>query len=182
MLTNNFIGLLKNTPYKQQYYTCTLYDGTTMGMMLGTTQQATNINTTTSSSSTYANNNALNYTGCYKIVVGSGSTAPTRNDYCMANIINDASFSEQQIFCTLGGSNISDDLMCTLNHTYRNNTNSNIIINEIGIIGGYQMTNPTAYLNKPLLIARRVLDTPIVLAPNEKCTITEDIRWSSINV
>lgn len=94
-----------------------------------------------------------------KLYVGSGSTAETIDDYCLESQINTL-----DMISSTGTNNnnpsYTDGYINTFTSTFKNNTNADITVNEIGIIGKENTYNVEA------LIYREVLDTPVVIEPN----------------
>lgn len=103
------------------------------------------------------------YTGYGKITLGSGDTAPTIDDYEMDSVLNNLTLITEVTKGYGKESGESEDYgdpIVTNTATYRNDTNANIEVKEIGLI-----FNDTWY-NRWFLIYREVLDTPVVIEPN----------------
>ena len=94
-----------------------------------------------------------------KVYVGSGTTAETIDDYCLESQINTLDIISSTGTNSNNPSYI-DGYINTFTSTFKNNTNADITVNEIGIIGKENTYNVEA------LIYREVLDTPITIAPN----------------
>ena len=59
-----------------------------------------------------------------------------------------------------------------INKTYKNETDKNIIINEVGLFGNSsQNINNKTHIYR-FLLARKVLDTPIIFKPNDIYTVS----------
>ena len=59
-----------------------------------------------------------------------------------------------------------------INKTYKNETDKNIIVNEIGLFGNSsQNINNKTHIYR-FLLARKVLDTPIIFKPNDIYTVS----------
>lgn len=106
----------------------------------------------------------------YCMVVGSGTTTPTVNDYNLDNeIINLTKLGETKSQGGYYGSNF----ILTFQATYKNNTDSNIIVNEIGVyVNGYNAYD-AHYDNS--LILREVLDTSVIIQPQKTYTFSVTI-------
>ena len=139
------------------------------------------------------------------IIVGSGSTTPTIEDYNLANPINDNNLSvinrSSRNYETKQGNYINSPIMhSTVTYQNLNSTSlgseGNITVNEIGLIGwipssgaygtttsifadkdystaysnAYYKPNPTTGIS--FLLAREVLETPVIIAPGETATFT----------
>lgn len=103
------------------------------------------------------------------IVVGSGNTAPTSSDKAMESEVTDLT-----VISTTGtndGSNASyeQDYIAIFSRTYRNDTESDIVISEVGIQHYGHASNASPLAN--FLIARDVID-PVTIAPGEAYTFT----------
>lgn len=97
------------------------------------------------------------------LCVGTGSNAPASSDYTMTDI--DAGLTV--LNRTREGSNgdYHQDYIGIFNTTYRNDTENDIVISEVGIIGSKDSGTDA------VLIARDVID-PITIAPGEAYTFT----------
>lgn len=108
----------------------------------------------------YSNSNSYGvFLTNLKLYVGSGTTAETIDDYCLESQIN----TLDMISSTGTNSNnpsYIDGYINTFTSTFKNSTNDDIIVNEIGIIGKEITYGVEA------LIYREVLETPITIAPN----------------
>lgn len=92
-----------------------------------------------------------------KIIVGSGTIAPSKSDYCLVNALELIVNTDVNI----------DNLEMHLGATIYNNTSSEVTINEIGRVLYTSATN--------VLISRKVLDNPITLSSGEVTRITYEI-------
>ena len=101
------------------------------------------------------------------IYVGSNDTPVTSGDYTF----NEGNLGLTKV--TSSGTNNSSEASYANNYiasfsaTFRNDTNSDIIVKELGLIGN---TNGQGYINLAM-IARDVID-PITIAPGEVYTFT----------
>ena len=110
--------------------------------------------------------------GAFHVVIGAGTTAPTKTDYDLAD-----------------SSIMAADKMASITHTatfdvstgatnsvqWRNESNANIVVKEIGL--AYKVYSQNQY-NKHvnILVARSVLTTPVSIAPGETYVFTYNIR------
>jgi len=111
------------------------------------------------------------------IFIGSGNTPATDEDYVLENPLTSSSVSRTS--STPGASAILDDggniIGVRRTVTYQNITNSNITVSEIGTYWRTPEYTGTSSSNiYTFLIERTVLDTPIVLAPNDTITVAFD--------
>lgn len=97
------------------------------------------------------------------IGLGNGDTLESVNDYKLDSYINTLSY-------VTGSASQNGDL-CTKTATFKNNTSSTIIVKEVGLYFG--SGNSSTY--PPLLLARKVLDTPISIEPGETKTFSVHI-------
>lgn len=93
-----------------------------------------------------------------KLCVGTGSDAPASSDYTMTNM--DAGLTV--LNRTREGSNgdYHQNYIGIFNATYRNDTENDVTISEVGIVGTG---------NDTILLAREVID-PVTIAPGEAYT------------
>ena len=94
------------------------------------------------------------------IGVGNGDIAESVNDYKLDSYINTLSY--------VSGVASNNGDLCTKTTTFKNNTSSTIIVKEVGLYFG-------AGNSIPVLIARKVLDTPVSIEPNETKTFSVHI-------
>ena len=99
-------------------------------------------------------------TGCY-ICCGTGNTPESITDYKLD------SFVELELVNGSVGFSVSKIL--SINTTFKNNTNSSITIKEIGL---YSRPATSTSVHSKILIYRKVLDTPVTIAPDEIYTFT----------
>ena len=95
------------------------------------------------------------------IGVGSGDAVESANDYKLDNYINTLSYVS-------GVAGHNGDLT-TKTTTFKNNTSSTIVVKELGLYYACE-TNMA-----PVLIARKVLDTPVSIEPGETKTFSVHI-------
>lgn len=91
------------------------------------------------------------------LIIGSGTTEPTYDDYKLESVISSG------ISASLAHSNGSTVVTIT------NSGNQSISISEVGIVQ-YALISNNSSNNSPCLIYRETF-TPVVLAPNEVCQI-----------
>ena len=94
------------------------------------------------------------------MLLGSGATQPTPDDYKMDSIIDGYSVIDQKhtVFTEQ-----CDGQLLLIYRTIQNTSDSPIIINETGLFGWN------------IMIAREVLDEPVILEPGKKHTFTMNI-------
>lgn len=94
--------------------------------------------------------------------VGTGSDTPTSADYHLTN--KDANLTVIAQSSTINNSGVySEDYIAIFTKTYRNNTDSDVIVTEIGV----ESNDGTNYA----LMARDVFD-PVTIAPGEAYTFS----------
>lgn len=92
-----------------------------------------------------------------RLTIGTGDTAVTADDYCLANEIT-ASMSNIEYTTTCGADN--DELKAVYTMTVTNNTGADVTIKEVGIEAG---VGNSSYAEQFILIAREVLSSPITI-------------------
>lgn len=107
---------------------------------------------------------------------GSGTTAPTENDYKMQTDIT----SGVSIILNTSERGIdSGVLYMAYTFTVTNNSSANITIAEMGYVTGNasccNSASATSASNNNVLIDRTLLDTPLTIAPRETAAITYKI-------
>ena len=146
MLTNNFYTTVKNEMSRTN---------STLINILG--NQVTNIN----ASYWYTNNNFNIGNYCWQIQLGNGLTPASIDDYAIESPITDLTL--------LAGTATSPDsnkILKAINATYQNNTNENITVTEVCLLG---------YCNSAVnifLFNREVLGEPVIIAPGEAHSFT----------
>jgi hypothetical protein len=115
------------------------------------------------------------------IVVGSGSTAVTLNDYNLVSKIPHGTTAGRLSYgaSTVQDMNMSNPTLWTFNiiRTFTNNSGAPIDIREIGLIGTYLRISGTLLTTDKVMIARDALSTPITLQPNEQALIQYKINF-----
>lgn len=110
------------------------------------------------------------YTGETYLYVGNGNTAPTADDYCLESKIStltlvQESKTHQAANATINyGEAITSDVA-----VYQNNTSADITVNEIGLF--FKDT----WYNRYFMIAREVLDSPVIIEPNKSYSFSVTI-------
>ena len=100
------------------------------------------------------------------IAFGSGTTPPQKTDYKLENYITTG--------LTYSGNNTNTtDGVANWVQTVQNTSTAQITITEVGLFSRYARTGYTTYL-----LTRTVLDTPVVLQPNEVKTFTITIDYN----
>ena len=106
------------------------------------------------------------------VVLGTGSTAPTLDDYALSgNLVSTYTYS-----ATLKNEKDENGLTTTAMYTITNTGNSAITIGEIGLIADLT-TNSSSESYKGLL-ERTVLDTPLTIEPGGVGQLTYTIRFN----
>ena len=102
--------------------------------------------------------------------VGYGDTAVDKDDYKLDddNIIDTNSLT----FVTNAVNNTTPAIRCAIT-TYRNNTNADVVVKEVGLVG--KCYNTANELRRNVLIARKVLATPITVPANGVMSFTYSI-------
>lgn len=96
------------------------------------------------------------------IAFGSGTTPPQKTDYKLENHITTG--------LTYSGNNTNQtDGIVNWVQTVQNTSTAQITITEVGLFSSLNYTDAG---NKTVLLTRTVLDTPVVLQPNEVKTFT----------
>ena len=108
------------------------------------------------------------------LLVGSGTTEPTINDYNLESIITTLSYSNPTRNYDANG---NMKYACS----YLNNTADNITISEFGVF--LKSTAFTTYSsdstkNGIALIGRSLLDEPVILVPSQECTLEFCIKFN----
>ena len=102
------------------------------------------------------------------VAVGSGTTNPTADDYCLEQVVN----SLTVLSSTNSGNRTAsyeDNYMHSCSRTYKNNTNSPITISEIGAITPFK--NYSGGNMGTFLFAREVI-TPVTIQPGATYTFS----------
>jgi hypothetical protein len=114
--------------------------------------------------------------GTGMIILGSGDTPPTPDDYKLDNWIPTTELSVQSFdcFCFTGTERLNERIGA-FQTTFKNVTNENITVKEIGLMrdayDNAQGGNFRSQRTKVLFI-RNVLDSPVIVKPGELYTFT----------
>ena len=160
MLTNNFKKMLKGTDYNT-------YSG------------GSGNNTKESIGRLLFNDNSTYgyFGGSYGhacVEVGGGDTAPAMTDYNLVDSNYWRSSSSPKLTKTAGDVIArGDDDLISMQTVFTNNTESNITVKEVGLYANMSTTNE-AYMFG--LFARKVLDTPVTIAPGETYSFIYTIK------
>lgn len=112
------------------------------------------------------------YTESAGVVLGTGTTAPTLDDYALSgNLVNTYTYS-----ATIKNESDENGLTTTALYTITNTGTSAITIGEIGLIADLT-TNSSSATYKGLL-ERTVLDTPLTIEPGGVGQLTYAIRFN----
>lgn len=121
-----------------------------------------------------SSNGYSHYGGVY-IVFGQGDTAPTINDYTLENSytynIDYVGLSESSI--THSFDDLNNCVIYTININFQ--AKKDLTIKEIGLTQRYIPDNSTSPRQKPFLLSREVLETPVKITANQTFTISETL-------
>ena len=101
------------------------------------------------------------------LILGSGTTAPTKDDYKLESFIG-----TDKLQCTNASNSINETIgsdttnIVTRTWTFKNITEAPITVNEMGLICNSVRSNDI----KIFLLAREVLASPVTIQPNDKYT------------
>lgn len=127
-------------------------------------------------SNVYYDNYLANY---LTLFVGTGTTAPTTDDYCLDSAIELAVASASCEVNTTGTSIVTT-------RTFSNNTGSDVTITEVGLYLVREVKDLTdtteAARAYPLMIARQVLSTPVVIPAGISETFNYKLDISNLMV
>ena len=115
------------------------------------------------------------------IVLGSGDTPPTKEDYKLDSWIPTVNLRMETASISLPISTLDEnaappDRIGTFLTTFRNVTLTNITVKEIGLVVPYSSKiNDTLFVSKILLV-RDVLENPVIIKPGEVYTFSLTIK------
>lgn len=156
MLLNNFMATMY--PGMKTTDTTGSIDGNSVFVMSDIRSVSSDFYSDTSSLSYYA----PFYRG---IAFGSGTTPPQKTDYKLENYITTG--------LTYSGNNTNQtDGVANWVQTVQNTSTAQITITEVGLFSMHSKSHNT------YLLTRTVLDTPVVLQPNEVKTFTITIDYN----
>ena len=98
-----------------------------------------------------------------KLMLGTGSTTPSKSDYCLASAVDESDFS-----VSASSKSQTSDKKIVLTQTYQYNGSGEIAINEIGLVVQVNLMGA----GQPLLMARVVLDSPITVHNGDIFTVS----------
>ena len=102
----------------------------------------------------------------WAIFVGKGDTEPTFTDYALVSKATELTWLS-------GGMTVdSNNTLWSLTSTFKNNTESPVVIKEVAM-GWYHNSTSDGY---GILIARSLLETPVTIAPGETYAFTYNIE------
>lgn len=125
------------------------------------------------------NTNASPPVGLY-MILGSGDTPPTKDDYKLDSFIPTTDLSVQNYYGTGPTLESHPSYMLSITTSYKNNTNENITVKEIGIARSFLLpfssNNNTNYEIRHILLVREVLQNPVIIKPDEITSFTVVIK------
>ncbi len=118
-------------------------------------------------------NNTVMNTGGYDVVMnlGVGDTAPTANDYCLAQSSSGGVDINTLLVCTAANISFSASGSIVYTYVFTNSSNSSITVREAGI------SVALSTLGK-FLLAREVLSSPKTVASGDTVTFSYEIAFS----
>lgn len=125
----------------------------------------------------YARNNIYSYiTGDGMMILGSGDTPPTKEDYKLESWIPTMDL-KPIAYGTQIPQNYDDEFIGGFWGTFYNSSQENKIVKEIGIISSFfaNQTDKDTSQTKILMI-RDVLENPVIIKPKEGCTFSVIIK------
>jgi hypothetical protein len=161
MLLNNFIATM---------YPCMKATGTTGIIRINDETRFSEAGIKSFSSDCYLDTTEGSYFAPFDrgIAFGSGTTPPQKTDYKLENYITTG--------LTYSGNNTNQtDGVANWVQTVQNTSTAQITITEVGLFSRYAYTGGRF---DTFLLTRTVLDTPVVLQPNEVKTFTITIDYN----
>lgn len=121
------------------------------------------------------NQNNIHYGGSYSggphVVIGAGDTPPTKEDYDLADSSIMASDKMRSLTQTASWTK-EDGTVVTVQ--WQNNSDSAITVREVGF--AMKSANTAYSKSANYLLARKVLDTPVTIQPNEVYAFSYGIK------
>ena len=114
--------------------------------------------------------------GSGMLILGSDDTPPTEKDYKLGNWIPTIDL-KPIVFGTTSPKKYEDDFIGGFWSTYYNVSEENKTVKEVGIISSFYKTiryDDTAQTK--ILMAREVLENPVIIKPHEGCTFSFVIK------
>lgn len=108
--------------------------------------------------------------------LGTGTTPPTEDDYCLESVIPDEMLSDQMSSVSYW-MNTDTKTLYVVTHTVRNNSSSPITVSELGISFRFRCltSSSTAASYANFLLSRTVLENPVTIQPGEMYTFADEI-------
>lgn len=106
------------------------------------------------------------------MVLGSGDTPPTKDDYKLDSFIPTTELSVQSFSCGGPVNQNPIEYFGTFTYAYKNETDSNITVKEVGLVKTIESNGVPSHL----LLIREVLQNPVVIKPEEITTFTIVIK------
>jgi hypothetical protein len=115
------------------------------------------------------------------IILGSGDTPPTKEDYKLDSWIPTANLRMETASISLPISNLNEnttppDRIGTFLTTFRNVTLSNITVKEIGLVVPFGSQEANTLFVSKILLVRDVLESPVIIKPGELYTFSLTIK------
>ena len=109
--------------------------------------------------------------GGYHVIAGAGDTAVTEEDYDMADVSILANDKLRPIQQTATYIHANGAVITT---SYRNDSAAPITVKEIGL--AYKNSNQTYSKAANILVARKILDSPVTIQPGETYVFTYNLK------
>lgn len=114
--------------------------------------------------------------GSGMLILGSGDTPPTKEDYKLESWIPTIDL-KPIAFGTISPKKYEDDFIGGFWSTYYNVSEENKTVKEIGIISSFYKTIAYSDTSQTkILMAREVLENPVIIKPKEGCTFNFVIK------
>ena len=112
------------------------------------------------------------------MVLGSGDTPPTKDDYKLESWIPTADLSVESYAGVGPYLQYPPTKICSLTTTFRNNINENITVKEVGVCIALAKASDfyTSIPPKYVLLVRDVLENPVIIKPDEITSFTVVIK------
>jgi hypothetical protein len=115
------------------------------------------------------------------IIVGSGTTPVTLDDYKIESKIPHGNAAGQLQYGDVSVSNMTmtdpNVWYVFVSRSFSNASTSNVTINEIGLVGNILRISGTTLTTAAVMLARDVLEEPIILAPSESTLIQYRVNF-----
>jgi hypothetical protein len=109
------------------------------------------------------------------IILGSGDTPPTPDDYCLDSWIPTTDL-KIVTYGAISCKGYDDDIIGGLWGAFYNYTNENITVKEIGIIVDSLYYQDNSSIHTKYLLGREVFENPVIIKPQEGCTFNFTIK------